>query len=263
MSRSHPERIKVKELTTGVHLVCIMDASVIKRDNLPLITEKGETGILVTFTTGDNKSFEQDFWIGSDREAFFNKMCICAGIDRNLPFRKEATGKRLWIAIKEVYDIDGEEMVKDATGEPIINYYIFDYIHLGNVEQKPSLKGDPATHPKKQASGAFMDYRQVDKPCETKQAIIDGGLKMKPLKPKEVVIAEQKEMIKNVELKKSYPLKETDVFAQPERSKEVDPFALPAPQKITTTVVEAGTGYIENKTVDPTDPTQPVNWDLI
>lgn len=153
---------KLKQLKTGVHLVCITDADLIKDDNKkPIKTKDGETGIAVRFSTGDNQHFDHDYWINGSRHSFFLKMCASAKIDHtSLKFKAEAIGKRLWICIKEVHDIDGDKPVFDEQGEPIINYYLFDTIPCLDPNKRPIVNGDPGLD--EMASGTFLDYKQIN-----------------------------------------------------------------------------------------------------
>ncbi len=160
---------RTTELTTGIHLATIIDASIVKGlDGKPKLTEKGEMGIMIKYADGKNHIFEQVYYTSGDREYFFKKMCTAANIDLEVvkktgKFKAEAVGKRLWIYIKEVYDIDGENTVKDdITGEPVINYYVFNTSFMGNPDNKPAMKGDPARN-NGIATDDFVDYRQIFK----------------------------------------------------------------------------------------------------
>ncbi len=160
---------RTTELTTGIHLASIIDASIVKgQDGKPKLTEKGEMGITIKFADGKNHIFEQVYYTNGDREYFFKKMCASASIDlenvkKTGKFKAEAVGKRLWIYIKEVYDIDGENTVKDdITGEPVINYYVFNTSFMGNPDNKPAMKGDPARN-NGIATDDFVDYKQIFK----------------------------------------------------------------------------------------------------
>lgn len=156
-------KTKLKQLKTGVHLVVITDAVLIKdHENMPFITPAGETGLTVRFSDGANNHFDQDYWLNGDRQHFFDKMAATANIDTSNPqFKAEAKGKRLWICIKEVHEIDGDQPVTDITG-PVINYYMFDTIPCLDPNKKPVVKGDPAENDG-MPSGAFLDYKQVPK----------------------------------------------------------------------------------------------------
>lgn len=155
-------KVKLKQLKSGVHLVCISDAALIKdKDQMPLITEDGETGISIRFSTGDNRHFDVDYWLNGPRQEAFNKMCASAGINVDNPrFRAESKGKRLWICIKEIHDIDGDKLVVDDLTGPAINYHLFDTIPCIDPNRKPVVKGNPDDNDGV-ASGVFLDYRQI------------------------------------------------------------------------------------------------------
>ena len=163
MSSEIKAKTQLKQLRTGIHLVTITDAFLVK-DNLgkPLKLPSGEVGLTIRFTNGKNFSFDNNYWIKGDREWIFKKMCAQAGINpANPKFKLESTGKRLWIYIKEVHDIDGDQYICDEiTGLPVINYYIFDYSMCDNPQNKPIKAGDPDKN-NGEASGEFIDYRQI------------------------------------------------------------------------------------------------------
>lgn len=150
-------KVKLKQLKTGVHLVCVTDAMLIKENGQPVVTPSGEMGVTVRFSDGQNQSFDQDYWLNGDRHSYFTKMCASANIDPTNPkFKAEAKGKRLWICIKEVHEVDGDK-VDDLAGP---NYYLFDTIPCLDPNRKPVVKGDPAEN-NGVASGAFLDYKPV------------------------------------------------------------------------------------------------------
>lgn len=152
---------KLKQLKTGVHLVCVTDVAIIKDDNeMPFITKEGEAGITIRFSTGDNQHFDQDYWLNGKRHSFFLKMCASAKIDpTSLKFKAEAKGKRLWICINEVHDIDGDKVVLNELEQPVINYYLFDTIPCLDPNKKPIVLGDPGLDGI--AFDRFLDYKQV------------------------------------------------------------------------------------------------------
>lgn len=164
---------KVTELKTGIHLVSIIDASIWKDENgNPKLTDKGETGIVIKFADGNNHVFENVYYLKGDREVFFKKMCSSAKINleevaKTGKFKAEALGKRLWLFIKEVWDIDQDTPVlDDLTNEPVIRYYIFDTASFNNPDVRPSKLGDPAKN-NGIATDDFVEYRQV----RTSQAV--------------------------------------------------------------------------------------------
>ena len=164
---------RVTDLKSGIHLVSIIDASILKGlDKKPLISRRGETGIVIKFKDSKNHIFENVYYKGGEREFLFKKMCHSARIDlikvkETGKFKAEALGKRIWLYIKEVYDIDGTDLViDDLTGKPTINYYIFETGVVSESELRPSMKGDPSTNDGI-ASEKFVEYRQIFKPGTT------------------------------------------------------------------------------------------------
>lgn len=148
----------LKELTTGVHLVILGGFSAVRNpDGTLKESETGEKLIQVRFTDNFNKHFDKQYWVKGKREFEFNKMMTCAGIDRSKPIplkemEATATGKRLWVCIREVHEIDGEVNLG------ISDYQIFDYEPCLNPEKKPVKKGDPASN-KGIATGGFIAYK--------------------------------------------------------------------------------------------------------
>lgn len=165
MSSTVKAKTQLKQLRTGIHLVTITDTWLLKDAADKIVkSNEGEVGLVIRFTNGKNFSFDKTYWIqGSQkREWEFKKMCVQAGINPAAPkFKAESTGKRLWIYIKEVHDIDGDQYIQDeVTGMPVINYYIFDYSMCDNPQNKPMRMGDPDTN-NGEAKGDFLDYRQI------------------------------------------------------------------------------------------------------
>jgi len=107
----------LKELFTGMHLVIIADVK-------PL-----DNSILVRFSDGHNKSFDKFYSMDSE----FIKMCGDAGtITETSVFDDKASiGKRLWIAIKEVWS-DAET----------VNFYIFDTFRYVAGMDAPKVKDE-------------------------------------------------------------------------------------------------------------------------
>lgn len=154
---------KLKQLQTGVHLVTVTDAVLAKENGVPKESDDGKIWLTVRFSTGDNKHFDKDYWYNEDWEAAFKCMCASANIDpASEKFKREASGKRLWICIKEVHDIDGDKPVIDDITGPSINYELFDTLPCLDPNKKPIVKGDPAEN-NGVASGAFLDYRQISR----------------------------------------------------------------------------------------------------
>ncbi len=196
MSRSNQ---KMKELTTGVHLVTVLDAT-------PTFDS-----VIIRFTSGHNKSFDQEYYTSPDKIFALKKLCAVTGVDiRSKEFKAAISGKTLWIAIKEIHS------------DSDVNHYVFDTIICDNPEQRPIISGDPIQHPKGVPMGVFVErskeniQRIIDErnkvntiPEEFKQRPVipeDNNIFARKLseiesKEKSKIIADAKEMIKKVEAK--------------------------------------------------------------
>lgn len=236
-------RTKLKQLKTGVHLVCITDAVIIRNGDgsIKETSEEGEVGITIRFSTGDNQHFDKDYWINGTRHSFFIKMCASANIDpANLKFKAEARGKRLWICIKEVHDVDGDKVVLNELEQPVINYYLFDTIPCLDPNRKPIVKGDPGLDDI--ASGVFLDYKQIS----------NEGYRMKTVATYEA--------FENPKQKEKTPIeKETEEFFGGKATEEKDPFdeeeALTPKQQETKEFIKKAESEIKKMSNDP------INWD--
>lgn len=160
---------RVTELRTGVHLVSIDEIKHVKdMEGKWKTLPSGEKLIVVIFKDKENHKYEQTYYLKGDREYHWKKMCMIAKVNLDRvketgKLKPEALGKRLWLAIKEVHDIDGTEaLIDDLTDMPVINYYVFNVIDASNPENRPSILGDPHKN-KGVPSDEFIDYRQIRK----------------------------------------------------------------------------------------------------
>lgn len=183
MSLSTEVKVVRKDLKTGVHLVTIVGGQLVKgHDKQPIVTKDGEVGLTVRFANSKKEAFDKVFWLKGKREKEFNKMLNAAQVRLETKnFNVDAKGHRLWIYIREVYDIiDDEILVDEITGEQVVNYYIFDYSPAINPENRPAVMGDPETNGGI-AGGKFIDYRQVKelegvkKKSEVKEKVSDDN----------------------------------------------------------------------------------------
>jgi len=148
--QSEPKNFK-KEMSAGVHLAYIHDMKTHRDANKQPIVKDNEIAILVTFCNGTNQFHEQIYWCGkgnAGKEKYFTQMCLDAMIDMSVTPMKvsQAKGKRLWIAIREVFTLvnNGEDVKKsDITGEAVIEKFIFRTAPIFDVEKQPTWKGDP------------------------------------------------------------------------------------------------------------------------
>lgn len=185
MSRSE-NPILLKELFTGVHLVAIIEA---------------KNNGTIKFSDGQNKSFEKIYDFQSSE---FLKLCYSAStikdaciFDNDPNSIYSAIGKRLWICIKEVWTI-----TNDAE---IVDFELFDtLLYNEGPSVPPKVKGNPADN-KGIASGDFFESHIKTTFEENKNSIIsDDDFELAPIKKelpaeKKKIIAEAKEMIKNVQ----------------------------------------------------------------
>lgn len=156
---------RMVQLTTGVHLITVPEKGVVMikdKDGNPIVTESGEMGIRFRLMDIDGKIFDQDFWLRGNRQFVFDDFCKAAKIDQTVEkIRNEAKDKRCWIAIKEVWKINGTDVVNDPlTGEPDLSYQIFKFLPFDDSGKKPIVVGDPELN-KGQAGEAFVDYIDV------------------------------------------------------------------------------------------------------
>ncbi len=240
---------KIQQLTGGIHLVCVVDAILIKNeDGTPKTTEKGDMGITVRFADGNNLSIDRDYWRKDGQwNDEFKAMCDRAGIDITQPkFKKESKGKRMWLFVREVHDVtpNGDPILDELTGKPVINYEIFDYQPFSHALPKPTSIGNPQTEEDGKASYDFYTINTIWP---------------KDVKPKAEIIAEQKQMIKQVE--SGMTTQEVDPFAeekQPiEQVVELDPFE-PDPFE-----AEVISGESEDRDILPDVKEDEIDWDNI
>lgn len=170
-----------RDLTTGIHLLTVLDAKPI------------ENGVQIRFSDGFNNLYDKQFSFEEDKISEFLKFCVAIKVDPNKPkFKSNVVGTRFWGLVKEVHDINLDQPVLHE-GKPVINYYLFDYRIIDNIDKKPIVKGCPDD--KTPAGGVFLDYRQVE-------------VEVKPNLPKEEIIAQAKNMIKKIEQKVVEPKEE-------------------------------------------------------
>jgi hypothetical protein len=145
----------IKELFTGVHLVIISEA-------------KMQEKLLVRFSDRQNKHFDKLY----DFDSEFVKMCGDAGTitEASIFDDKRGLGKRLWIAIKEVWS-DTET----------VNFYIFDtFPYVEGMNESPFVKEELF----KEETHIHFVGNWADKKVDKKQ-----------------ILAEQRAMIAKVEAK--------------------------------------------------------------
>jgi len=178
---------KEEQLQTGVHLVTITEASILKdADKNPVVTPSGDTCLVIKFSDSYCKTIEQTYYIGGDKEWLFKKMCAHAEIDlekvaQTGKFKAEAVGKRLWLFVKELHDIDGEDHVLDeTTGQPVIHYLVFGSMVCSNPENRPNIKGDPKNNGG-EPYDEFIGYRQVDNSVGKSRSAIIAKPVTKPI----------------------------------------------------------------------------------
>jgi len=165
MSLEAEKSKRISEITAGVHLVTILSMKRLLDSNKNQVIKDGEMAIIITFATGDNRRHEQVYYLGKGnegRERYFTSMCLDAGVDMSkTPLeKKDVIGKRLWIAIKEVFTLinGGEDVLKDITGAEVIEYFVFQTAPVFDPERAPTWKGDPAKNDGN-AMDLFVGYK--------------------------------------------------------------------------------------------------------
>lgn len=156
---------RMTQLTTGVHLITVPEKGVVMitdKDNKPVLSKNGEMGCRFRFMNDKGEIFDHDFWLGGKSQFLFDEFCKAAKIDQTVEkIRNEAKGKRCWIAIKEVWKINGTDVVNDPlTGEPDLSYQIFKFIPFDDSGKKPIVPGDPELN-NGQALEPFVDYVDI------------------------------------------------------------------------------------------------------
>lgn len=150
-------------MCSGIHLAIIEKMKSQLDANKNRIIINGEMAVIVTFANGKGERHEQIYWLGKGaegKEKYFTKMCIDAGIDMSVtPMDiKKALGSRLWLAIREVYTLENDEVKKDILGKECIEHFIFNTFPIYDVEKPPVLKGNPMLNGG-QAMDDFISYR--------------------------------------------------------------------------------------------------------
>lgn len=191
-------------MCAGIHLAIIEKMKSQLDANKNRIIINGEMAVIVTFANGKGERHEQIYWLGKGaegKEKYFTKMCIDAGIDMSVtPMDiKKALGSRLWLAIREVYTLENDEVKKDILGNECIEHFIFNTFPIYDVEKPPVLKGNPMLNGG-QAMDDFISYRNegqsgydvdvidIDKPTLEVEQIVDEDLS----KPVEGVLTAEK-----------------------------------------------------------------------
>lgn len=151
MSRS---TIPLEIIYAGVHLVIPSEVEIIKdKDNLPVVTKDGSSGIIVKFSDGKSgASITHNFWLPSSE---FTKFCKVMGVDLSKLLRKQLIGKSLWICVKEVKTMIEDKCLKS-------NWVIFDFIECSDPQKRPMISGDPIQHLKGEPLGVFVEYVQSE-----------------------------------------------------------------------------------------------------
>ncbi len=157
------------QMSAGIHLSIIkgMKSKLDAQKNRIIVN--GEMAVIVTFLNGKNEQHQQLYWLGkgnAGKEKYFTKMCIDAGIDMSVtPMDiKKALNKRLWLAIREVYTLENDEVKKDITGKDYVEYFIFNTFPCFEPDKVPVVKGNPMINGG-QAMDGFISYKNEGQ-CE-------------------------------------------------------------------------------------------------
>lgn len=151
-----------QELLAGIHLVIVSDVKLLKKSDGTPVESDGNNFITVKFTNGDNKSIEQNYPVGTEKQRAFDLLILNLGLDNTKQInKKEAIGKRIWIAVKEVYLLNNEITLKDENGIDIKEFYVFKTVKYDGDNSYPIINGDPKKY-NGIAQEEFVDYRLVD-----------------------------------------------------------------------------------------------------
>jgi hypothetical protein len=179
---------RISMIKTGVHLVMISDLFYLKgADGKPIANTTGQLTMAVQFKNDKNEVHEQHYLLDGDwRQEQFNKMLNAAQLNTNEQLKKkDAVGKRLWIAIKEIHFVNDDVVVMEDD-KPKIDYYIFRTCPFIENGRKPAIVGDPADADG-YASGAFLDYKNVSQSGEVRiqESSVEPEVKPEPVAKKE------------------------------------------------------------------------------
>lgn len=113
-----------------------------KPDGNP-VSQDGCNFITVTFTDGENKSIDQNYPIGTEKQRYFDLLIMHIGLDNTKQVhKKEVVGKRVWVAIKEVF-LSDSVIMKNPDGSDKKEYYVFKTFKYDGEKSYPIVKGDP------------------------------------------------------------------------------------------------------------------------
>ncbi len=162
-----PKEIKAKrisQITTGTHLVMIADILYLRNAAKELILNHDQHPTLIVMFKNDKSQIHEQHYIldGDKKQEQFQKMITIAQVPMidGKPNKKDAIGKRLWIAVREVHHImDGQPIIDD--GVPVIEYFIFRVSPYIDGGKKPLISGDPNDN-NGIASGVFIDYKNFE-----------------------------------------------------------------------------------------------------
>lgn len=199
---------RISTIGAGTHLCIIYDIHYLKNAAGTKILAEGQYDILsVIFTKDKGKEFHEQHYVidGSWRQQIFKDMILAAQVTSKVegekPTLKDAKGHRLWISIKGVNHWDGDNPVIEE-GEPVIEHFIFKVHPYIDNGKKPKIAGDPEDN-NGIASGVFVEYNNiyVEKTINNAtKKVIERTIAAPNIAPeKAVVIAQAKEMIKQVE----------------------------------------------------------------
>lgn len=164
MSRVTKKYKKISTVGTGIHLFVIADLYYLKSDE-KLVLNEGFPTMVVIYKKDGGDSHEQHYLIDkSYRQEQLKRTFDAAQVipeEGKAATKKDAIGKRLWGAVKEIHHVMDDRAVRDENG-PVIDYFIFKVWPYYDNMKKPTLAGDPAQNgliP----SGQFIDYKNHEK----------------------------------------------------------------------------------------------------
>lgn len=162
-----PQEIKTKRfqsMKTGLHIATIHDILYLRNAaKQPVTTSEGFFTLIVMFKNENNEIHEKHYLLdGSVRQKSFETLLAVAQVESSEggnPKKKDAIGKKLWIAIKEVHYMDNGISVTEYD-QPKIDYFIFKVSSYIEDGKRPNVTGDPFNNGGI-ASGLFIDFKNT------------------------------------------------------------------------------------------------------
>lgn len=162
-----PIEIKARRtitMATGIHLVSIHDILVLRNAaKQPVLTPEGYSTLIVIFKNEKSEIYEHHYLMDKAlKQKSFESMIAAAGViaENGNPKKKDAVGKQLWIALKEVHYMDnGVPIMYDD--QPKIERFIFKMAPYIEGDKRPKVAGDPLAEGATEVSGGFIEFKNI------------------------------------------------------------------------------------------------------